>query len=466
MLAVGAIARVGVRWAHAGSARRAGGGLRPRRGPAAGARRGGAAGDPDGPEGPGMRFVADGVPLRNGRSGRALPAGGAGRARAPGTRARHQVDTGVRARFDRWYARRADRRPEPRLQSDVGFVDLEGSRVDPGVVSTVTLVGSNGGRRTFAGGRRMASGQQGRSRERRARSTAVSYAPSAWSSAARPSCTAHSSASSPPKTPEVQLRLLLFSARFVVRDALLGFPIGSAVRLEYPSGHVQRHGLTQGADLTIGSLPRGDYRVNVDALGISSSRPVALSGDQRIELRVISWLDIVVVLLGLASLALGLLYLRRPTRAGSVAVALLVVVDGRDGRHARSPRRRAARPTVRLLLHLVQRQFLGARQDRLPAPRPLLERRPRCDEAARPLGEARRHRRLHRQLEEHARAESAPRAPRRGGCRRALQAARDLSGARLLPRAAAGRARGPRPRLLPAPLRGAGGIRRLRESRS
>ena len=120
----------------------------------------------------------------------------------------------------------------------------------------------------------------------------------------------------PAKDRSVQLRLLLFSARFVVRDALLGFPIGSAVRLEYPSGRVQRHGLEQGADLTVRSLPRGDYRVSVDALGISSSRPVALSGDQRVDLWVISWLDVAVVLLGLASLALGLLYLRRPKRAG------------------------------------------------------------------------------------------------------------------------------------------------------
>ena len=36
--------------------------------------------------------------------------------------------------------------------------------------------------------------------------------------------------------------------------------------------------------------------MSADALGISSSRPVALSGDQRVEVRVVSWLDIFVVL--------------------------------------------------------------------------------------------------------------------------------------------------------------------------
>ena len=39
----------------------------------------------------------------------------------------------------------------------------------------------------------------------------------------------------------------------------------------------------------------------------------------------ISWLDVVLVLLGLASLALGLLYLRRPTRARSVVPLPLIL---------------------------------------------------------------------------------------------------------------------------------------------
>ena len=81
----------------------------------------------------------------------------------------------------------------------------------------------------------------------------------------------------------MQLRLLLFSARFEVRDALLGFPIGSAVLLEYPDGRVVRQALDADGELTLKSLPRGDYRVRVDALGISSSRPISLSGDQDVR---------------------------------------------------------------------------------------------------------------------------------------------------------------------------------------
>ena len=232
----------------------------------------------------------------------------------------------MRARFDRWYRGRRTAALNIDYKVDVGFVDLEGNRVDPSVVSSVTLAGSNGRRQTFVGGVPWLQGNRVVPESAGRRSTAVSYAVERV--VVGGSSVVHRAQQRffPAQDRRVQLRLLLFSARFVVRDALLGFPIGSAVRLEYPSGHVQRHGLTQGADLTIRSLPRGDYRVNVDALGISSSRPVALSGDQQIELQVISWLDVVVVLLGLASLALGLLYIRRPTRAGSVAVALVVVL--------------------------------------------------------------------------------------------------------------------------------------------
>ncbi len=227
------------------------------------------------PESPGMRFVADGIQFEADSSGRAYPPAALVGSRAPDTRARHQGRTGRASALRPLVPRRADRRAQPRLQSDVGFVDLEGSRVDPGVVSSVTLVGQQR-RPPIVCGRcaAVATGQQGRSRERGRRSTAVSYA-AEQRDRRRLDRRAPRTAALPPRRrpPSVQLRLLLFSARFVVRDALLGFPIGSAVRLEYPSGQVQRHGLTQGADLTIRSLPRGDYRVSVDALGISSSRP-------------------------------------------------------------------------------------------------------------------------------------------------------------------------------------------------
>ena len=64
MLAFGLIARVGSRRAQVPLAAMVGG-LRPRRGPAAGARRGGASGDPDGPGGPGNALRRQRRSLRN-----------------------------------------------------------------------------------------------------------------------------------------------------------------------------------------------------------------------------------------------------------------------------------------------------------------------------------------------------------------------------------------------------------------
>jgi len=318
----------------------------------------------------GMRFVANGVAFESDSSGRAYPPPELVGSRAPVRALKTRIDPGVRARFDRWYGDGRTAAVNIDYRVDVGFVDLEGNRVDPNVVSSVTLAGSNGRRQTFVRGAPWLQGNRVVPESAGRRSTAVSYAVERV--VVGGSSVVHRAQQRffPAEDRRVQLRLLLFSARFVVRDALLGFPIGSAVRLEYPSGQVQRHGLKQGADLTIRSLPRGDYRVNVDALGISSSRPVALSGDQRIELRVISWLDVVVVLLGLASLALGLLYLRRPTRAGSVAVGLLVVVTA--AMVSTPPAQAAERPEPLFAYYYIW--FNGSSWERAKTDYPLLGR--------------------------------------------------------------------------------------------
>ena len=222
-------------------------------------------------------------------------------------------------------------------------------------------------------------------------------------------------------------------------------PCGSSFR----TGASSSYAVGSGGEVTVNSLPRGDYRVSADALGISSSRPVALSGDQRVELRVISWLDIAVVLLVLGSVALGLLYVRRPARVGTVACAVAALLVASAIGAPRRTRRRAPRSAVRLLLHLVQRAVVGPGQDRLPRAGALLERRPGRHAPAHRVGEAGRDRRLHRELEEHARPQPAARAAGRRGRLGALQAARDLPGARLLPRAAARGTRRARPRLVP-----------------
>jgi hypothetical protein len=272
-----------------------------------------------------MRFSVDGVGFEADRSGRAEPpAGLPGPVRVLET----EIAPGVRARFDRWYGGRSIAAINLYYRVSPRFVDLDGKTVDPRMVTSTTLVGSDGGRSIFnAGQPRWLRGNRVVPESEGTRSTALSYA--AHKVMVDGSSVVHRGQQRfvPSESPELRLRLLLFSARFQVRDALLGFPIGEAVRLRYPDGRVAREALDHDGQLTLDSLPRGDYRVSVDALGISSSRPVALSGDQEVELRVISWLDVAIVLLALASIALALLYVRRP-RVTAVTAALAGLVLG------------------------------------------------------------------------------------------------------------------------------------------
>ena len=292
------------------------------------------------PEVPGMRFAIGDVEFEADANGRAYPppaaASSGARLRALPT----EVAPGTRARFDRWYRHRGIAAIELYHLVRPTFVDLQGRRVDPEDVGAVTLRGSQGrvhvfeeDRPQWLQGNRVIPESQG------TRSTGIYY--SAEKVVVSGSNVVHRSQQRffPARSRTMQLRLLLFAARITVRDALLGFPIGSTIRLEYPNGGELSQALGPGARLVVGSLPRGDYRIAVDAPGISSSRPIALSRDQDVELRVISWLDVLVVLLGLASVAVGLLYLRRPVAAGAttlLAVAAVLAI-GAPGAAAADP---------------------------------------------------------------------------------------------------------------------------------
>jgi hypothetical protein len=115
----------------------------------------------------------------------------------------------------------------------------------------------------------------------------------------------------PLRTARVRVPLLLYSARFVATDALFGGRGGRAVLLRYPSGRIVRIPLRHGVASAVG-LPRGQYRVQADAPGYSFERPLWLSRDQIVDLRLVSYLDFAVMFGGLAMVALGLLLAGRP----------------------------------------------------------------------------------------------------------------------------------------------------------
>jgi len=261
-----------------------------------------------------MRFSLDALQFSADQQGRARPPA----ARASGAALRvldTEVSPGVRARFDRWYRGRSIAAINLYYRVAPRFVDLSGAPVDPELVSRLVLEGSQGRRHVFTGGRpQWLQGNRVVPESEGTRATPVFYVADRVEVAGSSVVHRAQQRFFPTQSPKLELRLLFFSVRFTVRDALLGFPIGSGIRVSFPGGQDQRERLGPGGELTLRSLPRGDYRVRAEAPGISSARPIALSRDQQVQLQVISWLDVAVVLLGLASIALALFFARRPAR--------------------------------------------------------------------------------------------------------------------------------------------------------
>lgn len=261
--------------------------------------------------------------------GRTVRADAAGRVRLNVSRANLQrqvkitstpVSRGVRAGLDRWYPKRGVatiaffHRVRPR------FINLQGNPVEARLVDVVRVKGSHGKQHRFREGRpqwlqvsRVVPRAGGR-----LRSQSLRYSVQRVSVRGSNVVNAGQQRFRPAKTPEFPIQLLLYSARFQTRDAFFGFPIGSAVRLEYPNGRIERHELGENGELLVPSLPRSDYLVTVDGPGFSFSRPVRLSRDQEVELEVLSYLDVGLALFVMAAFALGLPLLRRPALRSAI----------------------------------------------------------------------------------------------------------------------------------------------------
>jgi len=117
---------------------------------------------------------------------------------------------------------------------------------------------------------------------------------------------------------QIATPLLFFDTSFTVVDAFLGFPAGDALLIEAPNGSVVRIELVEGrASLT--QVPRGEYHVIVEGGGLTIERPVAISRNQDVTLKLYTWFDVLLVLTVLflfvvAPPAIGL-WLRRRHRS-------------------------------------------------------------------------------------------------------------------------------------------------------
>ncbi len=110
-----------------------------------------------------------------------------------------------------------------------------------------------------------------------------------------------------------KVQLLLFTAHLSAQDALFGFPVGSGFNLVYPNGSEEFFPAGPDGTTVAALLARGQYAAGVvHAPGLAPAAPIALTREQDVQLRVISYFDLTVFILVLGSVSLGLLFVGRP----------------------------------------------------------------------------------------------------------------------------------------------------------
>jgi hypothetical protein len=110
----------------------------------------------------------------------------------------------------------------------------------------------------------------------------------------------------------VPVHVLLHTMRLEARSALLGAEIGSGIWLKRPDGRTDWLPFGPNAELELRLLPRGEYVAQAVAPGLAFAQPVALSRDQVVDLKVVTYEEVIAVTGSLAALALGLLVFGRP----------------------------------------------------------------------------------------------------------------------------------------------------------
>jgi hypothetical protein len=281
----------------------------------------------------GARFSLDGTIFVSDESGVAAISAGAGR---------HVLETlpieerpDIRAEFERW----GDDFFRPRRPIDIGrsgselevgydvshpvtfgFEELDGEKVSPARVASVTLRSSLGGLTEFKdpGPHWLQAARIIR------RSIGLESKEVQWS--VEEALVDGSNVVNRTEQRKVfekkdrwSIRLLLYSVRFTSKDAILGSPVGSHVVIEYPDGSVRRVPLNEDGSVEVRSLARGHYVAHVDASGISPATPISVSrAHQEAELKVISYVDLGLFAFVMIGLAIGLAIIGRPRLRSAV----------------------------------------------------------------------------------------------------------------------------------------------------
>jgi hypothetical protein len=215
------------------------------------------------------------------------------------------------AQFDRWFGRNT-------VSFNVfyrltfSFHDLKGRPVDPSTVSTFMVKSRTGVRHVLKPGRPVwLQGSRVVPFQGILVSKDIDYQTESATVDGNDVVNRAQQRFVPRKTRSFSIRLLFYQIHATAKDAIFGFHTGSAIEIRYPSGRMAVHPL-HGGEAVVTGLPRGNYKVKVKASGISFTRPVSVSRNQEVELKVISWVDLLFTFILLAGIAGGLLVARRP----------------------------------------------------------------------------------------------------------------------------------------------------------
>lgn len=275
----------------------------------------------------GVSFTVDGTPVRTGLDGRVQVRVAVGRRHTVVAAPMHVPRTGVRVGFARWRdglrgrVRSVDGSPGVhRLQAAYRvdartsflFITPTGRRLDPRAVQSVTLTRSDG-RTLVLRPRARALWLPSRDAVVRGgalRSRRFHYA--IESVLARGSNVVNHGQQRFVAGGRVAVSVLFYSLHVRTRDAFFGFPVGSTATVTYPDGSSSPLTLSHG-QATAPALPRGDYVVKIDVLGVGTSHDLVISRNEDATIRILGIWDALAV--GASFLVLSaLLFLvgRRP----------------------------------------------------------------------------------------------------------------------------------------------------------
>lgn len=117
----------------------------------------------------------------------------------------------------------------------------------------------------------------------------------------------------PDETQDWRIELMFYRVEVVGRDLLFGAPSGQGLAITRPDGVTERMPFEDGA-VTIESLPRGTYDVQIYGPGISFTRPMSISKDQVVDIMVISRFNVALIVAVPALVAISLVLVGRRHR--------------------------------------------------------------------------------------------------------------------------------------------------------